>query len=218
MNSRSLTKRGQAVYQTAKLLSGFGGLQEHEDLKLLFGEVFRQHRDMFLNLLSNPKTLREVLRLGPEKTSALMHSNNLSYEGLEQLKRSMEQLFGVKLLACKDYVLAHDRQAVTYITRENFEVTTLDMYSTAKATAPAPRPAIRARNLVDLLRKLVEQTRAEQRDRDDTRNPRHPLYQGRFLLILENDKEGGSMKYGWSSTGQWWGREQGIWSKSYVVI
>ena len=188
MNSPSLVKRGQAIFQTAKLLSGSGGLQEHEEVKLLFGEVFRQHRDMFLGLLSDPKSLREVLRLGPEKTSALMHANNLSYEGLEQLKRSMEQLFGVKLLAGKDNVLAHDRQAVKYITHENFEVTTLPLYATAKASAPTPRPAVRARDLVDLLGKVVEETRAEQRDKGDTRNPRHALYRERIMLFLENDK------------------------------
>ena len=56
VNSRSLVKRGQAVFQTAKLLSGSGGLQEHEDVKLLFGEVFRQHEDLFMGLLSNPKS------------------------------------------------------------------------------------------------------------------------------------------------------------------
>ena len=122
MNSPSLVKRGQAMFLTAKLLSGSGGLLELEEVKLLFGEVFRQHEDLFLGLLHNPKSLRQVLQLGAEKTSALMHANNLSYEGLGQLKRSMEQLFGVKLLASKDNVLAHDRQAVTYVTHENFEV------------------------------------------------------------------------------------------------
>ena len=101
MNSPSLVKRGQAMFQTAKLLSGSGGLQELEEVKLLFGEVFRQHEDLFLGLLHNPKSLRQVLQLGPEKTSALMHANNLSYEGLGQLKRSMEQLFGVKLLPAR---------------------------------------------------------------------------------------------------------------------
>ena len=174
MNSRSLVKRGQAVFQTAKLLSGSGGLQEHEDVKLLFGEVFRQHEDLFMGLLSNPKSLRQVLRLGPEKTSALMHANNLSYEGLEQFKRSMEQLLGVKLFACKKNVLAHDHQAVTYVTLANFEVTTLPLYATAKATAPSPRPAMRARDLVDLLGKVVVTTRAEQRDRGTPGTPGTP--------------------------------------------
>jgi hypothetical protein len=171
VNSPSLVKRGQAIFQTAKLLSGSRGLQEHEEVKLLFGEVFRQHRDMFLGLLSDPKCLRQVLRLGPEKTSALMHSNNLTYEGLEQLKRSMNQLFGVKLLAGRDNVLAHDRQAVKYITHENFEVTTLPLYATAKATAPTPRPAVRARDLVNLLGKVLAQSRRPGPSRGTGRTP-----------------------------------------------
>ena len=50
---------------------------------------------------------------------------------------------------------------------------------------------------MDLLAKLLVTTRAEQRDKGDTRNPRHPLYRGRVMLILESDKGGGSMKYGW---------------------
>ena len=96
----------------------------------------------------------------------------------------MEHLFGVKLLASKDNVLAHDRQTVTYVTHENFEVTTLPQYATAKATSPSPRPAVGARDLVDLRGKLLVTTRAEQRERGDTRNPRHPLYRVRVMLIL----------------------------------
>ena len=72
VNSPCLVKRGQAIFQTAKLLSSSGLQQESEEVKLLFGEVFRQHWDMFLGLLSNPKCLCQVLRLGSEKTSALM--------------------------------------------------------------------------------------------------------------------------------------------------
>ena len=159
------------MFQTAKLLSGSGGMEEHKELKLLFGEMFRQQENLFLELLHNPKSLRQVLRLGPEKTSALMHSNNLSYEGLAQLKRTMEQVFGV---FGKKNVLAHDHQAVTYVTLANFEVTTLPLYATAKATAPSPRPAMRARDLVDLLGKVVVTTRAEQRDRGTPGTPGTP--------------------------------------------
>ena len=73
----------------------------------------------------------------------------------------------------------------------------MNLYATTKATTPSPRAAMRVRDLQRLLGKMLAQTREEQKGKEDTRTPRHPLYKGRALLILESDKGGGSMKYGW---------------------
>ena len=136
------------------------------------------------------------MRVSPEVASALLHTNNLSYTGFERLKRGMGEVLGFKIFPCKSRILNYDLKSLEYVTEENFEVTKLDLYRTGSDSTPSPCGAIRARDLRTLLTMLVTRTRKEQAG-SDTRNPSHPLYKGRILLLLESDKGGFSMKFAW---------------------
>ena len=157
----------------------------------------RQNPGLFTTIISkNHTVVKNLLRVSPEVASALLHTNNLSYTGFERLKRGMGEVLGFKIFPCKSRILNYDSKSLEYVTEANFEVTKLDLYRTGSDSTPSPCGAIRARDLRTLLTKLVTRTRKEQAG-TDTRNPSHPLYKGRILLLLESDKGGFSMKFAW---------------------
>ena len=191
--------RSITLHKVAGLLSNCHGLPEYEvtaGLEKLYGSLISQNTALFTGLVkSNKKVLGSLLRLGPELSSAMLHSSNLSYNTFEHIKRCMEQATGIKMFACKSLVHKHDQQTIQWVTRENFEVTKLELFHTASSPAPTPRAMIRARDIAALIRQLFENTMVEQKG-SDTRNLRHVLYRDRILVLLESDKGGLSMKYG----------------------
>lgn len=191
--------RSITLHKVAGLLANCHGLPEAEvraGLEKLYGSLIGQNTALFTDLVkSNKKVLGSLLRLGPELSSAMLHSSNISYNTFEHFKRCMEQATGIKMFACKSLIHKHDQQAIKWVTRENFEVTKMELFHTTSSPAPTPRAIIRARDIAARIRQLFENTMAKQKGLG-TRNPRHVLYGGRMLVLLESDKGGFSMKYG----------------------
>jgi hypothetical protein len=195
-----VARRSRGLYGAAMLLSNCQEMNEFEvsdNLRLLFRELCRQHTELFASLLADKTVLQQLLKVGPEKSSALLHSNNMSYDGFEHFKRSLENIIGFQIFPCKSRILANDKKALVYVTEENFDVMKLNLFHTTNSTAPSPRAAIRAKDLPRLLGQLLSQTRAEQRGSTTTSNPRHQVYRRRALVLLESDKGGQCMKHGW---------------------
>jgi hypothetical protein len=186
-----LQSRSLALHDVAAMLSHTMGLTADEafaELQILYGQLVLQQRGLFVSLLAgNKQVLRAVLWRSPERTSAIQHTNSLANSGMHRLRTVLRKELGFNFFSCKGSVLRHDRQALYYVTKENFESTTLQLYQTASSTVATQCAVLRARNLPDYLQLMVNRTLAEQQG-NSVRNLRHSFYRDRLILVLELDK------------------------------
>jgi hypothetical protein len=200
VNTRCLQFRSHSLHEVAQLLSHTVGCPEEETLaglQLLYEQLVLQQSGLFTALVTtNKAVIRTLLWQSPEQTSAAQHSNGLANAGMEKLRRVIKKSLGFSPFSCKGNVARHDKEALYYITKENFEAIKLQLYHTANSTVPSPCAALRARNLPNYLELMVRRVLVEQQDHS-TRNLRHPLYRGRLVLIIELDKGGKLMKFAW---------------------
>ena len=192
-----MATRARILHEFAVQLSNCPNDEINDNIVLLFTKLVSQNPALFTSIISkNLALVKGLLRVSPEVASALLHTNNLTYNGFARLKRGMAELLGFKIFPCKYRILDYDIKSLEFMTEANFEVTKLDLYHTSSSSTPSPCGAIRARNLRDMLTMLVTRTR-KLHGGSDTRNPFHPLYKGRILVLLESDKGGFSMKFAW---------------------
>ena len=197
VTSKNAAGRSLVVHDFAKLLSRGKGEDEEEaevGLQLLYRHLVRQNSAAFKELVtSNKKVLQKLLWLGPEKSSAFLHSNSLSYRAVEHLKRTLLDLLGIKIFPCLGNIVKQDKATVEFVTRENFNVMRLQLYKTDSSTVTSERGAIQVADIASYLGKVATKTLAQHKD-GSTRNLRHPIYGGSLLAIIESDKGGHSMK------------------------
>ena len=101
VTSKNAAGRSLVVHDFAKLLAkGKGEDKAEVGLQLLYGNLVRQNPAAFKELVtSNKKVLQKLLWLGPEESSAFLHSNALTYRSMEHLKRTLLDLLGIKTLS-----------------------------------------------------------------------------------------------------------------------
>ena len=186
------------LHDFAKLLAKGRGEDEEESeagIQLLYGHLVRQNPATFKELVtSNKKVLQKLLWLGPEESSAFLHSNALTYRSMEHLKRTLLDLLGIKIFPCLGSIVKQDKATVEFVNQENFNVFKLQLYRTASSPVTSECGAIQVADLASYLSKVATKTLSKQKD-GSTRNLRHPIYGGRLLAIIESDKGGHSMKH-----------------------